>query len=173
MICLAPRALEEIVRPRRLSGVVARPLNFTVSRRARVLFGVGGILGSCARSNTSSARLASSRARNSPSFVSGFLSAIGRLGTPRSKGTHDLASSTSCWRKLTPTLRKAGRGNFEAPRLSAVLGALQGTARGGPLPCQEELRPAQGGPSTSIASPQAHGSGVVCARWRALPGSGA
>ena len=30
MVCLAPRALEEIVRPRRLSGVVVRPLNFTV-----------------------------------------------------------------------------------------------------------------------------------------------
>ena len=35
MVCLAPRALEEIVRPRRLSGVVVRPLNFTV-RCARV-----------------------------------------------------------------------------------------------------------------------------------------
>ena len=30
MICLAPRAREKIVRPRRLSGVVMRPLNFTV-----------------------------------------------------------------------------------------------------------------------------------------------
>ena len=30
MVCLAPRALEESVRPRRLSGVGARPLNFTV-----------------------------------------------------------------------------------------------------------------------------------------------
>jgi len=30
-----PRALEEIVRPRRLAGVGARPLNFTV-RRARI-----------------------------------------------------------------------------------------------------------------------------------------
>jgi hypothetical protein len=29
---LAPRALEEIVRPRRLAGVGARPLNFTVRR---------------------------------------------------------------------------------------------------------------------------------------------
>jgi len=39
---LAPRALEEIVRPRRLSGVVVRPLNFTVrgqlSSVQRVLF---------------------------------------------------------------------------------------------------------------------------------------
>ncbi len=102
---------------------------------------LGGRRGSCGRSNTSSARLASFRARNSPSFVSGFLSAIGRLGTPRSKGTRDLASSTSCWRKLTPTLRKAGRGSFEAPRLSAVLGALPSPARGGPLPCRKELRP--------------------------------
>jgi hypothetical protein len=33
VVCLAPRALEEIVRPRRLSGVVVRPLNFTVRRR--------------------------------------------------------------------------------------------------------------------------------------------
>jgi hypothetical protein len=30
VICLAPRAREEIVRPRRLSDVVVRPLNFTV-----------------------------------------------------------------------------------------------------------------------------------------------
>ena len=30
MICLAPRAREDIVRPRRLAGVSARPLNFTV-----------------------------------------------------------------------------------------------------------------------------------------------
>jgi hypothetical protein len=34
VICLAPRAREKIVRPRRLSGVVMRPLNFTV--RARI-----------------------------------------------------------------------------------------------------------------------------------------
>jgi len=33
VVCLAPRALREIVRPRRLSGVVVRPLNFTVRRR--------------------------------------------------------------------------------------------------------------------------------------------
>jgi hypothetical protein len=32
VICLAPRAREEIVRPRRLSDVVVRPLNFTVKR---------------------------------------------------------------------------------------------------------------------------------------------
>jgi hypothetical protein len=31
---LAPRALWEIVRPRRPSGVVVRPLNFTVRRHA-------------------------------------------------------------------------------------------------------------------------------------------
>ena len=30
MVCLAPRALKGSVRPRRLSGVVVRPLNFTV-----------------------------------------------------------------------------------------------------------------------------------------------
>ena len=30
MVCLAPRALGEIVRPRRPAGVVARPPNFTV-----------------------------------------------------------------------------------------------------------------------------------------------
>ena len=30
MVCLAPRVASEIVRPRRLSGVVVRPLNFTV-----------------------------------------------------------------------------------------------------------------------------------------------
>jgi hypothetical protein len=32
VLCLAPRALEDSVRPRRLSGVGAGPLNFTVSR---------------------------------------------------------------------------------------------------------------------------------------------
>jgi len=32
---LAPRTREEIVRPRRLSGVVVRPLNFTVRAHAR------------------------------------------------------------------------------------------------------------------------------------------
>ena len=32
MVGLAPRALEEIVRPCRLSGLVVRPLNFTVRR---------------------------------------------------------------------------------------------------------------------------------------------
>ncbi len=30
LVCLAPRALREIMRPRRSSGVVARPLSFTV-----------------------------------------------------------------------------------------------------------------------------------------------
>jgi hypothetical protein len=33
MVCLAPRAPEDSVRPRRLSGVVVRPLNFTVRLR--------------------------------------------------------------------------------------------------------------------------------------------
>jgi hypothetical protein len=32
VVGFAPRAPEEIVRPRRLAGVVARPLNFTVRR---------------------------------------------------------------------------------------------------------------------------------------------
>ena len=32
MVCVAPRAPEEIVRPRRSSNVVVRPLNFTVRR---------------------------------------------------------------------------------------------------------------------------------------------
>ena len=31
MVCLAPRALGDIVRPRRSSDVVVRPLNLTVS----------------------------------------------------------------------------------------------------------------------------------------------
>ena len=35
MICLATRALGDSVRPRRLSGVVVWPLNFTVRRRRR------------------------------------------------------------------------------------------------------------------------------------------
>jgi hypothetical protein len=33
VVCLALRALKEIVRPQRLSGAVVRPLNFTVIRR--------------------------------------------------------------------------------------------------------------------------------------------
>jgi hypothetical protein len=33
VVCLAPRALEDSVRPRRLSEVGTRPLNFTVRRR--------------------------------------------------------------------------------------------------------------------------------------------
>jgi len=32
VVCLAPRAPGDSVRPRRLPGVVVRPLNFTVSR---------------------------------------------------------------------------------------------------------------------------------------------
>ena len=43
MVCLAARALKEIVRPRRLSGVVVRPLNFT-SKDFPVVSTVGGIL---------------------------------------------------------------------------------------------------------------------------------
>jgi hypothetical protein len=35
VVCLAPRAREDSVRPRRSSGVIVRPLNFTVSRRRR------------------------------------------------------------------------------------------------------------------------------------------
>jgi hypothetical protein len=35
VVCLAPRALEASVRPRRRAGVVARPLNFTVRRTLR------------------------------------------------------------------------------------------------------------------------------------------
>ena len=34
MVCLAPRAPKEIVRPRRQTGVGARPLNFTVRGRS-------------------------------------------------------------------------------------------------------------------------------------------
>jgi hypothetical protein len=33
VVCLAPRALKDSVRPRRLAGVIARPLNFTVRGR--------------------------------------------------------------------------------------------------------------------------------------------
>jgi len=36
VVCLAPRAREDSVRPRRLSDVVVRPLNFTVRGRALV-----------------------------------------------------------------------------------------------------------------------------------------
>jgi hypothetical protein len=41
VVCLAPRALEDSVRPRRVSGVVVRPLNFTV----RHPFGTRGGIG--------------------------------------------------------------------------------------------------------------------------------
>ena len=34
MVCLAPRAPGDSVRPRRSSGVVVRPLNFTVRPQA-------------------------------------------------------------------------------------------------------------------------------------------
>jgi hypothetical protein len=37
VVCLAPRVPGEIVGPRRLSGVVVRPLNFTVRRRMKCL----------------------------------------------------------------------------------------------------------------------------------------
>ena len=36
MVCLAPRALEDSVRPRRLFDVVVRPLNFTVRVRDKI-----------------------------------------------------------------------------------------------------------------------------------------
>jgi hypothetical protein len=36
VVCLAPRVPEEIVGPRRLSGVVVQPLNFTVRRQQAV-----------------------------------------------------------------------------------------------------------------------------------------
>ena len=38
MVCLAPRAPGDSVRPRRLSDVVARPLNFTVRSPNKNLF---------------------------------------------------------------------------------------------------------------------------------------
>jgi hypothetical protein len=37
VVCLAPRARKDSVRPRRSSGVVVRPLNFTVRRREELL----------------------------------------------------------------------------------------------------------------------------------------
>jgi hypothetical protein len=36
VVCLAPRAREDSVRPRRRAGVVVRPLNFTVRRRGEL-----------------------------------------------------------------------------------------------------------------------------------------
>jgi len=36
VICLAPRAREKIVRPRRLANVVVRPLSFTVRARVKI-----------------------------------------------------------------------------------------------------------------------------------------
>jgi hypothetical protein len=44
VVCLAPRALKDSVRPRRLAGVVGRPLNFTV-RRLRFASEPSGALG--------------------------------------------------------------------------------------------------------------------------------
>jgi hypothetical protein len=37
VVCLAPRAPGNSVRPRRFSGVVVRPLSFTVSRQLSLL----------------------------------------------------------------------------------------------------------------------------------------
>ena len=47
MICLAPRALKDSVRPRRSSDVVVRPLNFTVRQHAMTLTRDGLILTQC------------------------------------------------------------------------------------------------------------------------------
>ena len=48
MVCLAPRALEDSVRPRRLAGASVRPLNFTVRGdavpRNRVLAIIGAVI---------------------------------------------------------------------------------------------------------------------------------
>jgi hypothetical protein len=47
VICLAPRAPGDSVRPRHLAGVVARPLNFTVRRHMRLLlYFVAALIGS-------------------------------------------------------------------------------------------------------------------------------
>jgi len=43
VVCLVPRALKDSVRPRRLSGVVVRPLNFT-SKDFPLVSTVGGVL---------------------------------------------------------------------------------------------------------------------------------
>jgi hypothetical protein len=40
VVCLAPRALEDSLRPRRLVGASVRPLNFTVRRRVAVTLGL-------------------------------------------------------------------------------------------------------------------------------------
>jgi hypothetical protein len=37
VVCLGPRVPGEIVDPRPLSGVVVRPLNFTVRRRSEIV----------------------------------------------------------------------------------------------------------------------------------------
>jgi hypothetical protein len=44
VVCLAPRVPGESVGPRRLSGVVVRPLNFTVRHRSMALRVVGALL---------------------------------------------------------------------------------------------------------------------------------
>jgi hypothetical protein len=41
VVCLAPRAREDSVRPRRLAGVIVRPLNFTVRRLIAVISAFG------------------------------------------------------------------------------------------------------------------------------------
>jgi hypothetical protein len=43
VVCLAPRAREDSVRPRRLSGVVVRPLNFTVRRPLHATTSASGL----------------------------------------------------------------------------------------------------------------------------------
>jgi hypothetical protein len=51
VVCLAPRAPGDSVRPRRLSGVVVRPLNFTVSCHATTvaLLELSAAFGVCSR----------------------------------------------------------------------------------------------------------------------------
>ena len=46
MVCLAPRALRDSVRPRRLAGVGARPLNFTVMRHSKRIAILGAAVAS-------------------------------------------------------------------------------------------------------------------------------
>jgi hypothetical protein len=53
VVCLVPRAREDIVRPRRVSAVVSRPLNFTVSSHVdRYHFVVTAALALCAAAFT-------------------------------------------------------------------------------------------------------------------------
>jgi Protein of unknown function (DUF2845) len=137
VVCLAPRAQETSVRPRRLSDASARPLNFTVSchirrravRVAAIIFALLVVLPSVCR--------ADGFFRCGNSLVSADLSVaelVKKCGQPSSKevSTHDvykrgvrvgLSTTTEIWRY--------DRGYSAAPMIVTILdGRIQSIKEG-------------------------------------------